>query len=145
MFSGNIRTTFHAIICKSNRYINSFFPDAIASWNIFMEISNYKDVLSIGVLKQDNISLIRPEYKLCFKIHDPAGIRYLFQLRVSLSRLKGHKFHHKFIDTPSGACHCNRDIEDTRHCNRGIEDTRHFLLLCPSYVIQSVKLLTKCK
>ena len=34
MCSGNIRTTFHAIRCKSYRYLNSFFPDAISSWNI---------------------------------------------------------------------------------------------------------------
>ena len=61
MFSGKIRTTFHAIICKSNRYMNSFFPDAITAWNIIMEIFNYKEVPSIGVLKNDIISLIRPE------------------------------------------------------------------------------------
>ena len=29
--------------------MNSFFPDVIASWNIFMDIFNYKDVPSIGV------------------------------------------------------------------------------------------------
>ena len=125
MFSGNIRTTFRAIICKSNRYMNSFFPHAIASWNIFMEIFNYKDVPSIGVLKKDIISLISPESKSFGRIHDPVGIRYLFQLRVSLSPLKGRKFYHNFIDTSSGTCHCNQGIEDTRHCNQGIEDTRH--------------------
>ena len=59
LFSGNIRTTFHAI-CKSNRYMNSFFPDAITSWNLFMEIINYKDVPSTSVLKKD-ISLIRSQ------------------------------------------------------------------------------------
>ena len=42
MFSGNIRNTFHTIRCKSYRYMNSFFPDAIASWNLFMDIFNYK-------------------------------------------------------------------------------------------------------
>ena len=78
--------------------MNSFFPYAIASWNIFMEIFNYKDVPSIGVLKKDIISLIRPESKRFFKIHDPAGIQYLFQLRVSLSPLKGHTFYHTFIE-----------------------------------------------
>ena len=31
MFSGNILTTFHAIRCKTYRYMNSFFSDAIAS------------------------------------------------------------------------------------------------------------------
>ena len=40
MFSGNIRNTFYAIRCKSYRYMNSFFPDAIASWNLFMDIFN---------------------------------------------------------------------------------------------------------
>ena len=108
--------------------MNSFFPNAIASWNMYMEIFNYKDVPSIGVLKKDIISLIRPESKSFLKIHDPAGIRYLFQLRVSLSPLKDHRFFHNFIDTPSGIC----------HCNQGIEDTRHFLLLCRSYAIQLV-------
>ena len=126
MFSGIIRTTFHAIMCKSNRYKNSFFPNAVASWNLFMEIFNYKVVPSIGVLKNDIISLIRPVAKSVFRIHDPAGLRYIFQLRVGLSPLKGHKWCHNFIDTPSGVC----------HCNQGIEDTSHFLLSCPFYVIQ---------
>ena len=132
MFSGIIRTTFHAIICKSNRYKNSFFPDAVASWNLFMEIFNYKVAPSIGVLKNDITSLIRPEAKGVFKIHDPAGLRYLFQLRVGLSPLKGHKWCHNFIDNPSGVC----------HCNQGIEDTSHFLLSCPTYVIQRVTLVS---
>ena len=37
LFSGNTRNTFREIICKSNRYMNSFFPDAISSWNIFIK------------------------------------------------------------------------------------------------------------
>ena len=132
MFSGIIRTSFRAIMCKSNRYKNSFFPDAVASWNVFMEIFNYKFVPSIGVLKNDIISLIRPNSKSVFNIHDPAGLRYLFQLRLGLSPLKGHKWSHNFIDTPSGVC----------HCNQGIEDTSHFLLSCPSYVIQRETLMS---
>ena len=132
MFSGIIPTTFHAIICKSNRYKNSFFPDAVALWNLFMKIFNYKVVPSIGVLKNDITSLTRPEEKSVYKIHDPAGLRYLYQLRVGLSPLKCHKWLHNFIDIPSGVC----------HCNQGIEDTSHFLLLCPSCVIQRVTLVS---
>ena len=135
MFSGNIRTTFHAIRCKSYRYMNSFFPDAIASWNILMGIFNYKVIPSLGLLKKDIISLIRPVAKSFFKIHDPTGVRYLFQLRVSLSPLKGHKYCHNFIDTPSGIC----------HCNQGIEDTSHFLLSCPYYTVQRVTLINSIK
>ena len=43
LFSGNIRNTFHEIICKSNRLKNSFFPDAIASWNIFIKCYTSND------------------------------------------------------------------------------------------------------
>ena len=50
MFSGNIRTSFRTIICKSNRYMNSFFPHGIATWNLFMEIFKYNEVPSIGIL-----------------------------------------------------------------------------------------------
>ena len=132
MFSGNIRDTFHAIRCKSYRYMNSFYPDAVASWNLFMEIFNHNVVPSLDLLKQDIISLIRPESKSFFNVHDPTGLRYLFQLRLRLSPLNGHKYCHNFIDTPSGTCQCNQVIEDTSH----------FLLFCPSYTVQSVTLLT---
>ena len=47
LLSGNIRYTFREIICKSNRYMNSFSPDAIASWNIF--IKHFDDVPSFDI------------------------------------------------------------------------------------------------
>ena len=53
-----------------------------------------------------------------FGIHDPSGLRYLFQLRLSLSPLRSHKFRHN-----SEIC----------RCNQGIEDTNHFLFSCPDY------------
>ena len=59
MFSGNIRTIFHAIKCKSYRYMNSFFPDAVDSRNLFMKKFNYKVVPSLGLPKNDIISLIQ--------------------------------------------------------------------------------------
>ena len=79
MFGGKVRTTFHTIIRKSNGYMNSFFPDAIVSWNCFMEIFKYKEIPTLGVLKNDILSFIRPVAKSIFKIHDPVGLRYLFQ------------------------------------------------------------------
>ena len=71
--------------------------------------------------------------KCFFGIHDHIGLRYLFQLRLSLSPLRSHKFHQNFINTPS----------DIYYCNQGIEDTRHFFLVCPFYVTQRVNLLTR--
>ena len=64
--------------------MNSFLPDAIASWNLFMDIFNYKVVPSLALLKNDIISLIRPGSKSFFNVHDPTGLRYLFQLRLGL-------------------------------------------------------------
>ena len=64
--------------------------------------------------------------KSIFGIHDPVGLRYLFQLRVSLSPLRSHKWRHNFIDTPSEIC----------GCNQGNEDTNNFFCLCPFYAIQ---------
>ena len=52
LFSGSTRNTFRQIICKSNRYMNSFFPDAVASWNIF--IKHFDDVPSFDLLKKHN-------------------------------------------------------------------------------------------
>ena len=70
-------------------------------------------------------TFFRPMTKSIFGIHYPVGLRYLFQLRMSLSPLRSHKYRHNFTDTPSDIC----------HCNEGIEDTNHFLFSCPDYAI----------
>jgi len=67
-------------------------------------------------------SFFRPNNKGIFGIHDPSGIRYLFQLRGSLRPLRSHKKRHNFVDTPCDVC----------LCNTGVEDTNHFLFKCPT-------------
>ena len=62
---------------------------------------------------------------------DSIGLRFLFQLRVSLSSLRSHKRCNNFIDTPSDIC----------HCNQGIEDTNHYLFTCPTYLNQRAALV----
>ena len=74
------------------------------------------------------IGTYRPEGKPVYDIHDPTGIRYLFQLRLGLSHLRSHKKRYGFEDTPSDIC----------LCKFGIEDTRHFLLSCPFYASKRV-------
>ena len=122
--------TFHELRCKSYRYMNSFFPDGITSWNNV--IIHFKNIPSINILKDHILSLTRPEKKRIFGIYDPLGLRYLFQLRVGLSSLRYHKKRHNFLDTPSDEC----------PCNHGIEDSKHFLFSCPLYATQRVTLLT---
>ena len=92
----------HEIPCRTSRFLNSFYPDTIRSWNnIGFEFRNSS---SLSKFKSKLLSLIRPTQKSIFSIHDPCGIKLLFQLRVGLSPLKGHKKNHNFSDTPSAIC-----------------------------------------
>ena len=114
-------TVFREIKCKTNRYSNSFFPDAIGFWNIL--ISDFERFPSLEAFKDHVISLIRPKRKSIFGLHDPSGLRCLFQLRLGLSPLRSHKKRYNFADTPSAVCLCKQDIESTSH----------FILSCPFY------------
>ena len=79
LFSGgNTRNTFREIICKSNRYMNSFFRDTISSWNIF--IKHFDGVPSFDILKKHINTFFRPKTNIIFDIHDHVGLHYLFQL-----------------------------------------------------------------
>ena len=66
--------------------MNSFLSDSITSWN--NGITHFNDVPSIVILKEHITSLIRPLKKSIFGIHDPLGLRYLFQLRVGLCSVR---------------------------------------------------------
>ena len=44
---------------------------------------------------------MRPIPKSTFGIDNPLGLKCLYQLRVGLSPLNGHKKRHNFIDIPS--------------------------------------------
>ena len=104
--------------------MSSFFHKAITSWNNV--ITHFGGIPSFSVLKKHILSLIRTKKKSIFGIHDPLGLRYLFQLRVGLSSLRYHKKRHNFIDK------CL--------CNQGIEDTNHFLFLCPFFATRRAAL-----
>ena len=69
LFSQNNNNTFHEIRCRSSRYMSSFFPDAITSWNNV--INHFANIPSINILKDHLFSLIRPKKKNIFGIHDP--------------------------------------------------------------------------
>ena len=117
--------------CRTGRFMSSFFPDATRSWNTFM--SHFSTMPTIQALKSHLVSLFRPSGKSTFKIHDPLGIRWLFQLRLGLNHLQSHKNNHNFEDTPSSAC----------LCETGIEDTYHYLFRCPLHAVHRATLATK--
>ena len=116
----NLPNVFHEIKYGTDRYLNSFFPDATKNWNNI--ITDFKDLPSFEDLKKHLFSLYRPVAKPIFDIHNP-HLRYIFQLRVGLSHLRQHKKCHKFADTLSDKC----------FCKNGVEDTPHFLITCPFY------------
>ena len=107
----------------------------LLTWVFFVRSNLLSTSTYFDVEKVWTSPLIRPVSKSFFKIHDPTGLRYLFQLRLRLSPLKGHKYRHNFLDTPSGNCHCNQSIEDTSH----------FLLSCPPYTTQRASLVASVK
>ena len=110
--SGSLRyndvTKYREIPCNTVRYMNSFFPDAIRSWNSVGV--DFCSTLSISVFKKDVISLIRPKSRPIFGISDSTGIKFIFQLRLGLSQKK-----HNFLDTPNDLCDCRCACEDTPH------------------------------
>ena len=99
---------------------NSFYPDAVNSWNNIGPDLRQTD--KISAFKSALTGMIVPEEKSIFKIRHK-DLRYLYQLRVGLSPLRAHKFRHNFRDTPNELC----------ICQSGIESTIHFLLHCPMF------------
>ena len=91
----------------------------------------FENLPSFKELKDSLISTVRPKAKSVYDIFDPNHLRFIFQLRVGLSNLRSHKFHHNFSDTLSELC----------LCGHGVEDTKHFLLDCSMYDLQRNELM----
>ena len=106
------------IMCTTSKYKNSFFPDAIKSLNNIGH--DFCSSQSLSLFKTNIINLVRPQARPIYGIHDPVGVKFLFQLRIGLSPLKLHKKRHNFDDTPNDWCDC--------HC--APESLAHYLLSC---------------
>ena len=110
--------------------MNSFFPDAIRSWNSVGV--DFCSTLSIAIFKKNVVNLIRPKPRSIFGISDSMGIKFIFQLRLGLSPLKFHKRKHNFLDTPDDSC----------DCRSACEDTAHFLFTCDIHNVARLSLRT---
>ena len=120
---------YREIFCNTLRYKNSFFPDVIKTWNNIGH--DFKNVNNILAFKKCLNALIRPKEKSTFRIFDPRGINYLFQMRVGLSPLKYYKKKYEFLDTPHDLC----------DCGSASEDNQHFLFHCSFYILQRASLI----
>ena len=101
------------IFCRTNKYQNSFYPDTVNLWNDLGP--HLREVESLSIFKKKLMKLYRPTKKTLFDIHDPNGIKWIFQLRVGLSPLKRHKKNHNFLDTPNDTCDCALNVETSQH------------------------------
>ena len=75
------------------------------------------------MFKKGLLAFIRLQQCYIYNIFDPTGLNMLTRLRVNLSHLRAHKFHHNFLDTLNPLCSCSLEIESTSH----------YLLRCPFY------------
>ena len=108
--SGNV---IPPLVAKTNYYQESFYPDAIRCWNNLD--STLRNSTSLGVFKSNILKIIRQPKRSIFNIHDPKGLKRLFQLRLGLSPLRYHKKRHGFRDTPNDTCMCQITAETTEH------------------------------
>ena len=128
LYGTSVTNDLHPMKCRTQRFKNSFYPNAVECWNnIGPEI---RKLATLSSFKSMIMGIIKPKKKEIFKTHSP-HLKYLYQLRVGHSALKAHKFRHGFKDTPSDKC----------TCSTGSESTLHFLLSCPMYNAQRGKLL----
>ena len=113
LFGSRSVNVINEIRCKSKSYSNSFYPDSIRCWNkIGPELRNSPNLKSfkLGIL-----ALVKPPPKRIFDIHDPIGLKRLFQLRVGLSPLYAHKKNHNFSDTLCDNCDVCKSTENLEH------------------------------
>ena len=115
------------IICKTTSYIDSFYPHAVKIWNDIGP--DLRKPTRLSIFKSNILRLIRPLRLNFFNVHDPKGMKRLFQLRVGLSPLRYHKKRRNFKDTPTDTCHCKMSAETTAHflvyCNLFTEARDH--------------------
>ena len=109
-------------------HLHSFYPHTVKIWN---EIGPALRLApSLIIFKSNTLKLIRPEKRNVFNIHDPKGMKRLFQLSVGLSPLRDHKKRHNFKDALSDICPCEMSIETTGH----------FLIYCDLYAGVRIKM-----
>ena len=107
---------------RTKRYMATFFPSCIFSWNNVLS-SNDRMAKSLSEFKAKLNTLIKPEKTNNFGINSKSSLRHIYQLRVGLSVLAMHKKLHNFSDTEDSMC----PFMD------GEEDITHFFLKCKKF------------
>ena len=83
---------------RTKRFRDTFFPDAVNQWNVV--ISDFADMPELKAFKSHLLSFYRPAWKSTFGVHDPHGLKRLFQIRLGVSPLRHHKKNTTFWTHP---------------------------------------------
>ena len=99
--------------CRTDCFKYSFFPSTLNEW--FKLDDSIRNSESVEIFKSKLLSLICPVQSNIYSIFDEKGLKLLTRLRLGLSHLNEHKFHHNFEDCLNPLCSCSLKIEDTSH------------------------------
>ena len=113
IFSFRNRLRIPNIFRRTEFFRNSIFPSAINEWNNLE--SQIIESETFSIFRSSLLKQIRPNARSTFNILNPLGIKYLTRLRLGLSHLREHKFHHHFNDTLNPLCPCNLEVESVSH------------------------------
>ena len=89
---------FQELKCNTESYRSSFYPDGVKCWNRIGQL--LRNAPNLQQFKCRFLAGYRSTPKSIFGIHDPLGIKRLFQLRIGLSPLLEHKKKHNFLVPP---------------------------------------------
>ena len=77
----------------------------------------------LQTFQKTNPRIYKPQPNSISNVSNSLGLTYLTRLRVGLSHLREHKFHHNFRDSLNPTC----------NCGNAIESTKHYLLHCSNF------------
>ena len=131
IFNFRNRNRIPNIFCRTESFRNSFFPSVISEWNKLEK--NIATAETFSFFRSCLLKQIRSSGNSIFNISNPLGIKYLTRLRLGLSHLREHKFHHRFSDTLNPLCPCNLEVESVTH----------FFLHCHFYINERLTLMNE--
>ena len=91
--------------CRTKMFQKSFYPDGVKCWNNIGP--DFRNMEPLSKFKSEVLKIIRPVKNSTFNIHNPLGMKYIYQLRVGVSALSAHKKAHNFRDTSDDTCLCS--------------------------------------
>ena len=121
------RDNLPMLLCKTTLYYNSFFPSCIRAWNNLQR--DLKDEPSVELFRQIIFKHFSSTYVPVVYYSGSRNLQIMHtRLRTQCSALNSHLFNKNIINSPLCLC-------------RSEETSKQFLLHCPRYENQRLKML----